>query len=144
MTAKIIAAIAAKRQLDEEAARQTWAGCLREAQSSPRWHDYAFHCSQLELGEVWKIPAYEESESLLSLNARHEQVIGDVKGALVECWVVSDATDWVVRFKLAKVHLSAFPFKELFTLRPGCAQVIERLLENRARSPSSKPHFVPH
>ena len=83
VTAKIIAAIAAKRQLDEEAARQTWAGCLREAQSSPRWHDYAFHCSQLELGEVWKIPAHQESESLLSLNARHEQVIGDVKGALV-------------------------------------------------------------
>lgn len=131
--------LATVKGLDFGSATRLWLDTLESHRSHPRWHDYGLHCAVLDLGDYWK-QAHIQSRDLLR---RFEGV--DVALQLAqrahECWIVSDALDWVVEFKLRAVDLLE-PFVEIFTVdRCGSNKrtanywkVVEALIETKQGS----------
>lgn len=114
VTRSIIQRLAADRNLSYTAAAGVWNHTLELHRTHARWHDYSYHCEALDLGDFWR-EAHRSSAHLL------KRCIGAVDAMAAArhigpAWLVSDATEWVVRFKLAVVDIDPAAFSELFTV----------------------------
>ena len=95
-------------------ANTIWHATLKNNREHPRWHDYSLHCESLGLGDAWRL-AHENNVHMLSTFAGVEQVL-EVAEAQNEMWITSDASEWVVKFKLKCVGIDSDRFAELFTV----------------------------
>jgi FMN phosphatase YigB (HAD superfamily) len=95
-------------------ARKMWMDCLSHHRNHPRWHDYGFHCQQLGLGNAW-MEAHLLCRSRLKLMPGIESSLSSAR-RLGARWIASDATDWVVQFKLSSLGLRQSEFAETFTV----------------------------
>lgn len=117
----IVDELARQRDWSLERAESEWNACLERHRDNVRWHDYSFHCEKLGLGEIWK-RAHIESRQLLSSFPQIQDVLKAVS-MYGEPWIASDATSWVIRFKLETVGIAMHRFVEIFSLdRCGVAK----------------------
>ena len=112
VTTYIIRRLAEKKKIGMEQARQRWFATLEGHRDHPEWHDYALHCRTLGIGDVWR-HAHESCRKMLKKFPGVDQAI-DIARQGGRCWVASDATRWVVDFKLAEVDLKRH-FDEVVT-----------------------------
>ena len=114
VTSFIISELASKRGWTLNQAETAWKASLSENRDAPRWHDYAFHCENLGLGNVWQT-AHIASRRFLSPVPNIEKALA-VASHCGGCWIASDATLWVIHFKLQAVGIDANTFVETFSL----------------------------
>lgn len=114
VTSLIIEQISLQRRVSLEEARLLWDSTLADHMDDPRWHDYGFHCSALGVPEAWR-GSHKQMRHLLRPMPRAIESLETCR-TLANCWLASDATDWVVSFKLKSAGFDASVFQEIFTL----------------------------
>jgi FMN phosphatase YigB (HAD superfamily) len=113
VTEYIISKLAEKRRISIEEATKNWCGTLEKNRNHPEWHDYALHCESLGMGSIWK-EAHELFRHMLrKFNGADEAIT--VARKYSNCWAASDATKWVIDFKLSAVGL-AKAFDEIISI----------------------------
>jgi FMN phosphatase YigB (HAD superfamily) len=111
VTRIIIDSYAGIAGLTLEKAEKRWQNELVTTKGNVRWYDYAFHCDNLGLdGNALSRRAHFEAAHLLSLVEGFQDTHHLLREYGVEIGIVSDATNWVVNFKLDKLGLHAIPF----------------------------------
>lgn len=112
VTNYIIKKISNLKDIPINEAREKWTHVLKENQEHPEWHDYSFHCKSLDLGDVWK-EAHIRNASLLKKYTGVDDAISIAKDKC-DCWIITDATEWVAKFKLSCID-HANNFSEIFS-----------------------------
>jgi FMN phosphatase YigB (HAD superfamily) len=113
VTKRIIEVLSQIRNISLLESLSLWNETLEKHRYHYRWHDYGLHCRALSLDDIWK-EAHISSQSLLRKCTHIDRAIS-VAREMGPCWIVSDATDWVVEFKLKVLGLEA-DFSEIFTV----------------------------
>lgn len=114
VTQGIIQEIARRKRISAVQAKNAWDAKLAEHRDHDRWHDYALHCEALGLPDLWRA-SHEGLRQLIRPMPRASEAI-EVAMTRGSCWLASDATDWVVHFKLRAVGIDPGVFQERFTL----------------------------
>lgn len=114
ITSHIIDEISRLRHIPIQDARLAWDLELTRNKSDPRWHDYGFHCSALGVPDVWRTSHQQMQYLLHAMPGAVESV--ETAKKIGNCWLASDATDWVVRLKLDAAGFDSSTFQEIFTL----------------------------
>ena len=112
VTNYIIRELSSSKNISIERAQEEWNRILTVHHSHPRWHDYSLHCERLHLGNVWK-DAHLKNSSLLKKYDRIDDVISIARDRC-DCWIITDATEWVADFKLRCIGHSS-SFSEIFS-----------------------------
>ncbi|SIO35426.1 FMN phosphatase YigB, HAD superfamily [Singulisphaera sp. GP187] len=110
----IVQTIGIDRHLSRKEAERLWLSTLRTHRDHPRWHDYGLHCSALGLTDEWK----SFHEQVRQLICPMPSVLESLQSSHYagSCWLASDATQWVVEFKLRAAGINLTEFDEVFTL----------------------------
>jgi phosphoglycolate phosphatase-like HAD superfamily hydrolase len=149
VTRRIIEILSQSREISIRDASILWNETLEKHRYHPRWHDYQFHCQALSLDDVWK-EAHILSQGELCKCAKIDEAILSAK-KFGPCWIVSDATDWVVEFKLKNLGLEK-QFTEIFTVdrcanhkgSVGYWNTVEKNLPSERCPVDLTPVYVPH
>lgn len=112
VTSYIVQKLAEAKKIGLNEAQRCWLGTLEKHRDHPEWHDYALHCKALGIENAWK-EGHELHRETLTKFAGIDEVL-DVARRAGRCWVASDATRWVVDFKLAQVGLNDY-FDDVIT-----------------------------
>jgi phosphoglycolate phosphatase-like HAD superfamily hydrolase len=111
VTRTIIDAYASSVGSSFEEAEKHWHNELVATKGHPQWYDYAFHCDRLGLdGQTVSRNAHYKAVDLLSFVDGFQDTYLLLQEYGIEVGVVSDATNWVVKFKLENLHLNTIPF----------------------------------
>jgi phosphoglycolate phosphatase-like HAD superfamily hydrolase len=111
VTETIIDAFAESTKMPTSEAERRWREELSLTKGHPSWYDYAFHCNRLGLdGTNLARKAHEEAAGLLALVPGVDETLRYFQEYGLEVGVVTDAVDWVVKFKLAHLGLNAISF----------------------------------
>jgi len=136
VTKYIIHFLGHAKDISLEMAQKEWERVLQLNKSHPRWHDYSLHCEELGIGGVWK-EAHLKNVDLLKKYEHVDDIISIAKQQC-ECWIITDATEWVANFKLNSIGHSA-SFSEVFSSsRCGCRKNSEEFWDQIASSLSDK------
>jgi beta-phosphoglucomutase-like phosphatase (HAD superfamily) len=114
VTECLIQTLAQFRRFSIDQARKAWDETLEKNRTNPRWHDYSLHCESLNLGDAWIAAHKSSGESLCRFEAIQE-TLALCKQATAT-WITSDASRWVVEYKLNAVEISPSTFNEIFTV----------------------------
>ncbi len=114
VTSHIIQQLATERGIAEPDAEVIWKTTLEAHRHHARWHDYSYHCQSLNLGDFWR-KAHRSSSHLLKKFSGTDDAI-EAARKIGPVWLVSDATRWVVEFKLAISEIEQDYFSEIFTV----------------------------
>jgi len=112
VTNYIIQKLSLTKNISFEEAQKEWNQVLKVHHSHPRWHDYSLHCDLLALGDIWK-EAHLKNSSLLKKYDRVDDAISIARNRC-NCWIITDATEWVANFKLSCIGYSS-TFSEIFS-----------------------------
>jgi FMN phosphatase YigB (HAD superfamily) len=111
VTQTIIETYAKSARLSTLEAADKWRLELSETKGHPSWYDYAFHCNRLGLeGNKVSERAHREAASLLTLVHGAEDTYRLLQEYGIQVGVVTDATRWVVNFKLSELGLNSISF----------------------------------
>ena len=113
VTQYIIAEISTKRGVDLTEARRLWEKDLFETRPLPEWYSYDFHCLRLGVGGLAR-DAHEASVSKLSPLPDAVATVEVLARSGLRIAAVTDAEEWVARFKLEAVGLISY-FEEIFS-----------------------------
>lgn len=106
VTDLIIEHLANKKGLSVFDAKAIWNRELRETKGDALWYDYVYHCNRLGLkGEPLVRDAHEGARKLLIPVPGAQETLRLLKQQGFTVGVVTDATSWVVRFKLGALDL---------------------------------------
>ncbi|MGD0373178.1 MAG: HAD family hydrolase [Streptosporangiaceae bacterium] len=111
VTDLIITAYADNARLTIEEATRGWQHELSQTKGHPSWYDYAFHCDRLGLdGKQVCERAHFQAAHLLTYvdGARESYRLMQEYG--LQVGIVTDATSWVVDFKLDRLGLHSISF----------------------------------
>ena len=104
VTRTIIKAYARKAGVSMFDAEGAWSNELSETRGHPLWFDYAYHCDRLGLdGPALSEYAHLEAAELLTVVPGAVETHQLLQKQGIAIGVVTDATSWVVHFKLRTV-----------------------------------------
>lgn len=108
VTKTIIAIYAQYESISIDAAAANWSAELSRTRGDSRWYDYSFHVSRLGLDglEVSRI-AHNASRDLLRLVNGADVTLRLLQEYGIQACVVTDATRWVVDFKLSTLGIES-------------------------------------
>jgi phosphoglycolate phosphatase-like HAD superfamily hydrolase len=108
VTELIIEAYAAHCSISLTAAELNWRKELSVTRGNERWYDYAYHATRLGLdGPKVARKAHYLARDLLKLVKGADATLGFLQEYGLQTCVVTDATRWVVEFKLSALGLSS-------------------------------------
>ena len=124
VTEDIVRTISVSQGITIEEALAKWTDALASNAQNPRWHDYGYHCAALGVPDAWRISHLAMRHLIRPMPKAAEAIeVGHRAG---ECWLASDATSWVVEFKLNVTGIGVQQFDEVFTLdRCGASKGFE-------------------
>jgi FMN phosphatase YigB (HAD superfamily) len=97
----VIETIAKESNFSVVEAKENWEQDLRDTKGSPFWYDYAYHCDRLGVdGQSVVKNAHERASNLLSIVPGAQQTLALLIKRGFAIGIVTDATSWVVKFKL--------------------------------------------
>jgi FMN phosphatase YigB (HAD superfamily) len=92
-------------------AARLWREELFQTKGHPSWYDYAFHCDRLGLdGHRISRKAHSEAANLLTFVPGAMETLDLLQEHGLGVGVVTDATSWVVEFKLHRLGLESISF----------------------------------
>lgn len=132
VTEDIIRKVGESQNVSFETAFAKWNKVLEEHRQCPRWHDYSLHCRSLGVPDAWQ-ESHLAMRNLLRPMPQAIEALG-IGHQIGACWLASDATRWVVEFKLSVTEISVEQFNEIFTLdsfgvNKGCDLYWNRVAE---------------
>lgn len=137
VTNYIIQKLSLTKNISFEEAQKEWNRVLKVHHPHPRWHDYSLHCDLLDLGDIWK-EAHIKKSSLLKKYDRIDDAISIARNRC-NCWIITDATEWVANFKLSCIGHSS-TFSEIFSSsRCGYSKSFDDFWHSIAHSLPSRP-----
>lgn len=102
----VVDTLANNIEISRSEAKAMWDHELRETKGSPFWYDYAYHCDRLGLnGDFVVENAHQRARDLLCSVSGAEETLALLKQYGFTVGVVTDATSWVVRFKLKSLGI---------------------------------------
>lgn len=108
VTKTLIGRLAVHLKTTEARASAVWADELSATRGDWRWYDYAWHCRRLEIGDREIVEnAHRDSAHLLAEVKGASETITSLERNGYVVGIVTDATEWVVRFKLNHLGISA-------------------------------------
>lgn len=111
VTSRIIHSLADARSISERQAKKCWMDELIITKGHVSWYDYAFHCTRLGLdGSSLARSAHIGAANLLRLVDGAEDTLLLLQDHGLEVGIVTDATSWVVEFKLDALNLHTMSF----------------------------------
>jgi phosphoglycolate phosphatase-like HAD superfamily hydrolase len=111
VTETIIAEYANFAKLTIREATKEWNEELALTKGHPSWYDYAFHCDRLGLnGKKVSRHAHIEARHLLKYVDGAQDTYRLMQEYGLQIGVVTDATSWVVNFKLSQLGLDSISF----------------------------------
>ena len=111
VTDLIIEVYANSSRLTIQQAEQRWQKELSETRGHARWYDYAFHCDRLGMdGRTLSRNAHRQAANLLRFVNGAKETYRLLQEYGLEVGIVTDATRWVVDFKLDWLHLDPISF----------------------------------
>jgi len=114
VTELIVNAIGSNRKIPFQEAMSVWNQTLAANSKDPRWHDYGLHCTVLGVPDAWQSSHLAMRHLLRRMpNAAESIAVARETG---DCWLASDATQWVAMFKLGVAGIDPRVFSEIFTL----------------------------
>lgn len=108
----IVGELARKRGVSTSEAKTIWDEQLRLTRGNVRWFDYGFHCACLDLGDAYR-EAHWASSFALNICDGVEDVVS-VARQYGDCWIATDASEWVAKFKLQALYVPDTIFSEIF------------------------------
>lgn len=107
VTKTIIATYADRESISIDAATTAWSAELSATRGSKYWYDYAFHAARLGLDGIKTArDAHYAARDLLRLVNGADVTLGLLQEYGLQTCVVTDATRWVVDFKLSALGIS--------------------------------------
>jgi phosphoglycolate phosphatase-like HAD superfamily hydrolase len=111
VTEIIIDAFAKSATLSIKEAKRLWQEELLATKGHSAWYDYSFHCDRLGLdGASLSRWAHRQAADLISFVQGAQETLGLLQEYGLEVGVVTDATNWVVDFKLSRLDLDSISF----------------------------------
>lgn len=111
VTEIIVKTLAETAKLAPDEAGRRWQKELSITKGHPSWYDYAFHCDRLGLGgENLSQRAHNEAAELLTLVTGASDTLHLLQQHGLAVGVVTDATSWVVNFKLTRLSIAPLSF----------------------------------
>jgi FMN phosphatase YigB (HAD superfamily) len=108
VTKTLIGRLAVQLETTEARASAVWADELSATRGDWRWYDYAWHCQRLDIGGRAVVEeAHQDAAHLLAEVQGASETIDSLERNGYSVGIVTDATDWVVRFKLHHLGISA-------------------------------------
>lgn len=108
VTNSIIVAFASQAGISLSDAESRWSQELSATRGYKKWYDYAFHASRLGLeGPKVARDAHYAARSLLKVVRGADTTLKLLQEYGLQVCVVTDATRWVVEFKLAELSLNS-------------------------------------
>jgi FMN phosphatase YigB (HAD superfamily) len=114
VTDLIVKAISKSKMMTFDAALSKWNERLATSSEDPRWHDYSLHCAALGVSDA----SQSSHEAARYLIRQLPKAVDSIRIAseMGECWLASDATNWVACFKLEAAGIDPHQFSQIFTL----------------------------
>lgn len=107
VTRTIIETYAEKADVSIDDAMSTWSTELSATRGDKKWYDYSFHATRLGLdGMQVARDAHHKARSLIRLVTGADATLTLLQEYGLQACVVTDATRWVVDFKLSVLGLS--------------------------------------
>lgn len=105
VTRSLVSSLATHLHTTETRAHSLWADDLTATRSDWRWYDYAWHAERLGLTPEHVKRAHREAGHLLAEVPGIRETIRVARELGHDVGIVTDATEWVVRFKLSQLRL---------------------------------------